>query len=175
MRIELENLENGKGTFAHTYQPEELDLGDERVTLNQPVQVSGSVRRSGTEIIVSGRLSSQVNVECDRCLKRIDLPVSNDFKVDYVTEQDYESSRAAELSTDELDVSVFDGESINVDELVKEQILLSAPDRALCRDDCKGICSNCGADLNTGACNCQESEIDPRWEALKKFKNSDPS
>lgn len=172
MRIELENLEDGKGTFAHTYQPGELDLGDERVTLNQPVEVRGSVRRSGAEVVVSGRLSSHVSVECDRCLKRIDLPISNDFKVGYVTEQVYESSHAAELTADELDVSVFDGQSIDIDELVKEQILLAVPDRALCRDDCKGICSNCGADLNEGSCSCEQVEIDPRWEALKRIKNN---
>jgi uncharacterized protein len=170
MRIELEKLEDGKSTFAHTYQPDELDLLDERITLNSPVSVVGSVKRSGAEVVVSGRLSSQVSVECDRCLKTVELPVSADFSVDYITVQDYESSYAAELTADDLDVSVFDGESIDIDELVKEQILLSVPDRTLCREDCKGICSTCGADLNAGACNCEQSDIDPRWEALKKLK-----
>jgi DUF177 domain-containing protein len=170
MRIELEKLEDGKGTFAHTYQPDELDLLDERITLNSPVRLVGSVKRSGAEVVVSGRVSSQVSVECDRCLKTVELPVSADFSVDYITGQDYESSHAAELTADELDVSVFDGESIDIDELVKEQILLSVPDRTLCREDCKGICSTCGADLNASACNCEQSDIDPRWEALKKLK-----
>jgi uncharacterized protein len=171
MRIELEKLEGGRGSFAHTYQPEELDLVDERITLNGPVEVVGSVRRSGAEVIVNGRLSSRVSVECDRCLKTVELPISAEFRVDYITGQDYESSHAAELTADDLDVSVFDGERIDVDELVKEQILLSVPDRTLCREDCKGICSTCGADLNAGACNCEQTDIDPRWEALKKFKN----
>jgi uncharacterized protein len=171
MRIELEKLEGGRGSFAHTYQPEELDLVDERITLNGPVEVVGSVRRSGAEVIVNGRLSSRVSVECDRCLKTVELPISAEFRVDYITGQDYESSHAAELTADDLDVSVFDGETIDVDELVKEQILLSVPDRTLCREDCKGICSTCGADLNAGACNCEQTDIDPRWEALKKFKN----
>src|SRR5687768_4837966 len=171
MRIELEKLEDGRGSFAQTYQPEELDLVDDRVTLNGPVTVTGSVRRSGTEVIVNGRLSSLVSVECDRCLKTVELPISAKFSVDYITGKDYESSQAAELTAEDLDVSVFDGEAIDVDELVKEQILLSIPDRALCREDCKGICSTCGADMNAGACNCEQIEIDPRWEALKKLKN----
>jgi uncharacterized protein len=171
MRIELDSLEGGKGKFAHTYQPEELDLLDERLRLTAPASVTGFVKRSGAEVVVSGRFSSIVSVECDRCLKTVELPVSAEFSVDYITGKDYESSQAAELTADDLDVSVFDGESIDVDELVKEQILLSVPDRTLCREDCKGICSSCGADLNAGACNCEQTDIDPRWEALKKFKN----
>jgi uncharacterized protein len=171
MRIELDSLEDGKGKFAHTYQPDELDLLDERVRLTAPATVTGFVKRSGAEVAVSGRFSSIVSVECDRCLKTVELPVSAEFRVDYITGRDYESSHAAELTAEDLDVSVFDGESIDVDELVKEQILLSVPDRTLCREDCKGICSTCGADLNASACDCATSDIDPRWEALKKFKN----
>jgi uncharacterized protein len=171
MRIELEKLEDGRGKFAHTYQPEELDLLDDRITLSTPVVANGTVERTGSEIVVSGQISSEVRVECDRCLKILDLPIAASFKLNYITGEDYESSHAAELTADEMAVSIFDGETVDVDELVKEQILLSVPGRTLCREDCKGICSTCGADLNAGACQCQPSEIDPRWEALKKFKN----
>ena len=65
-----------KGRFAKAYQPEELDLVDERITLNAPVDVAGSVRRSGAEVVVNGRLSSRASVECDRCLKAVELPIS---------------------------------------------------------------------------------------------------
>lgn len=170
MRIELENLEGGKGSFAHTYQPEELNLMDERVRVTEPISVNGRVRASGSEIQVSGRVETKVNVECDRCLKTIGLPVSAGFKLQYITGQDYESSQAAELTSDEMSLSVFDGEAIDVDEIVREQILLAVPDRGLCDENCRGICSICGTNLNTGSCECTSTEIDPRWEALKKFK-----
>ena len=171
MRIELENLEGGKGSFAQTYQPDELDLMDERVRLQQPASVTGRIRTSGSEVRVSGTIDARVEVECDRCLKALEVAVSAKFALEYITGQEYESTQVAELSTEEMAVSVFDGEAIDVDEIVREQILLAVPDRALCKDDCKGICSNCGTDLNSGNCNCESSEIDPRWEALKKFKN----
>jgi uncharacterized protein len=64
---------------------------------------------------------------------------------------------------------VFDGEALDVDEIVKEQILLAVPTRMLCREDCKGICPQCGVDKNTGECNCETKEIDPRWAALKNL------
>lgn len=170
MRIELENLEDGKGRFAHVYQPVELDLEDERVSLAQPVVVDGEITSSGGEARVSGRLETKVSVECDRCLKTLQVPVSAKFALQYITGQQYQASQAAELTAEQLAVSVFDGEAIDVDEIVREQILLAVPDRVLCREDCKGICSTCGKDLNEGSCDCESSDIDPRWAALKELK-----
>ena len=68
-----------------------------------------------------------------------------------------------------MSVSVFDGKGIDVDEVVKEQILLAVPTRMLCREDCKGICPECGTDLNKGECACKKDDIDPRWAALKNL------
>jgi uncharacterized protein len=173
MRIELDNLEGGKSSFAHTYQPEELNLVDERVRVPEPIVVNGRVRKSGSEIEVAGRVETKVNVECDRCLKTLEMPVSASFKLQYITGQDYETSHAAELTTDEMALSVFDGEAIDVDEIVREQILLSVPDRVLCDENCRGICSICGTNLNIRSCDCKSSDIDPRWAALKQFKHGD--
>jgi len=173
MRIELEKLQGGKGGFAHVYQPDELNPVDERVNLSQAAEVSGSLRRTGDGVFVTGHIETRAQLECDRCLKPIELPVSADFALEYITGADYESSSVAALSEEELSVSVFDGDSIDVDEIVKEQILLAVPSRTLCREDCKGICPECGIDLNTGQCNCAAEEVDPRWAALQSFKNTD--
>jgi uncharacterized protein len=170
MRIELENLEGGKGDFAHVYQPDELGPVDERIRLTEPAIVKGSVGLSGNEILVNGHIDTRVQVECDRCLQPVELPVSNDFALEYISASDYESSDVAELTEAEMTVSVFDGEAIDVDEILKEQILLAVPTRMLCRDDCKGICPECGIDKNTGECSCVTDDIDPRWAALKNLR-----
>jgi uncharacterized protein len=167
MRIELENLEGGKGDFAHVYNPDELNPVDERLKLIAPATVNGKIRLARNEVFVNGHVDTRAQVECDRCLKPIELPVSGDFELEYITGSEYESSAAAELTEAELSVSVFDGHAIDVDEIVKEQILLAVPTRMLCREDCKGICPQCGVDRNTGECNCETKEIDPRWAALK--------
>jgi uncharacterized protein len=169
MRIELENLEGGKGDFAHVYQPEELNPVDERVRLIEPAQVTGKIRLAGHEVFVNGHVDTRAQVECDRCLQPVDLPVSADFALEYITGSDYESSEVAELTEAEMLVAVFDGQAIDVDEVVKEQILLAVPTRMLCREDCKGICPECGTDRNTGDCNCVAEDIDPRWAALKNL------
>ena len=131
--------------------------------------MSGKVRLAGNEVFVSGHIETRAQVECDRCLQPVELPVSADFALEYISGADYESSAVAELTEDELSVSVFDGETIDVDEIVKEQILLTVPTRMLCREDCKGICPECGTDRNTGECNCVTNDIDPRWAALKNL------
>ncbi|HZI48791.1 MAG TPA: DUF177 domain-containing protein [Pyrinomonadaceae bacterium] len=170
MRIELENLEGGKGDFVHVYNPEDLNPVDERIKLGGPARVNGKIRLAGNEVFVNGHVDTQAQVECDRCLKPVEIPVSADFELEYITGSEYESSGVAELTEAEMSVSVFDGEAVDVDEIVKEQILLAVPTRMLCREDCKGICPQCGTDRNTGECNCVTEEIDPRWAALKNLK-----
>ena len=171
MQIELINLEDGRGDFAHAYKPEELDLGDERVRLCGPTTVQGKVRLAGTELFVNGHVDSCVEVDCDRCLKPIQVPVKNDFELEYITGTEYETNRNVELTEDLMSVSVFDGEVVDVDEIVKEQIWLAVPTRALCREDCKGFCPTCGKDQNLGECSCVQKEVDPRWAGLKDLMN----
>jgi uncharacterized protein len=170
MRIELENLEGGKGDFAHVYNPDELNPVDERVKLTAPATVNGKIRLAGNEVFVNGHVDTRAQVECDRCLKPIELPVNADFELEYISGSEYESSAVAELTEAEMSVSVFDGDAIDVDEIVKEQILLAVPTRMLCREDCKGICPQCGVDRNKGECKCVTEDIDPRWAALKNLK-----
>lgn len=168
MRIELENLEGGKGGFAHVYQPDDLNPIDDRIKLTEPAAVSGQIRLSGNEVFVNGHFETRAQVECDRCLQPVELPVSADFELEYIPDSEYESDGSvAELTEAEMSVAVFDGDAIDIDEIVKEQVLLAVPTRMLCREDCKGICPQCGMDRNTSECNCVTNEIDPRWAALK--------
>ncbi|HSD47602.1 MAG TPA: DUF177 domain-containing protein, partial [Pyrinomonadaceae bacterium] len=160
---------HGRAGFAHVYQPDELGSFDERVSLVEPAAVKGTVRLAGTEVFVNGQITTRAAVECDRCLKQVELPVEAAFALEYVTGQAYESAPVAELTEDEMSISVFDGETIDVDEIVKEQIVLAVPTRMLCRPDCKGICPECGIDKNTGDCACATDEVDPRWAALKNL------
>ena len=171
MRIELASLEAGRARFAHSYAEGELVLGEDRLRLVQPPTVSGEIRREDRRVHVKGRVVARVQVECDRCLKLIELPVDSSFKLEYVTQEDYQAQQAVELTEDDLDLTVFDGEVIDIDALVTEEILLAVPDHILCKDDCKGICPRCGADRNSVDCGCETAEVDPRWAGLKELVN----
>ena len=169
MQIELARLDESDGKFAHVYEPGELETDDERVYLAAPVSVSGRVERSKGKVQVTGEVDTRVQVECDRCLKYVDLPAQTKFKLDYVTPEAYEATAPAELTDNDLALSVFDGESIDLVVLVREQLLLTVPSRVLCNEACKGLCPICGADRNTADCKCATNEVDPRWEALREL------
>ena len=170
MRIELDKLEGKASAFSHAYAPGELQFHDERLRLTRPPEISGRISRKGATVALKGCLSARAEVDCDRCLKAIAFPVSVDFSLQYITAEDYESSHAAELEEAEMMLSVFDGQAIDIDEIVREQVLLAVPARALCREDCQGLCPVCGGDRNVNECSCQEAETDPRWAALKDFR-----
>jgi uncharacterized protein len=111
-----------------------------------------------------------VELECDRCLRAIAFPVAASFDVDYVPASKYAAEPAAELLDDDLAVAVFDGEAIDIDDLVREQVILALPSRALCREDCKGLCPVCGIDKNLKGCECESQPVDPRWAALNNLR-----
>ena len=167
MRIELDKLEEKGSSFAHRYEPEELVLDEEHARLTEPPDVTGGVTRSGEQVRLRGKIRARAEVDCDRCLKTVAFPLETEFDVSYIPAEQYGSEDAAELQEEDLGLSVFDGETIDVDELVREQVLLAMPARALCNEECKGLCPTCGADRNTETCDCHEGEIDPRWAGLK--------
>ena len=170
MLIELSKLVDDRAKIDQVYVQSELDLADERVELADDVTVQATVRRKSGQIEVEGNLQTVVQVECDRCLKPVQLPVKADFSLEYLSKTDYEAGQVAELTEEEMEVSVFEGDAIDLDEIVREQILLFVPGRLLCIEDCKGICSTCGGDLNSAECGCATTESDPRWAALKNLK-----
>lgn len=171
MLVDLASLERQGGKFAHNYEPGELDLNEERTSLAVAPQVAGRIQRTDSKVTVTGEITAELHVECDRCLKALIIPVANVFKVEYVTPDVYQASQNAELLDEDLSLSVFDGEVVDIDELAREQILLSLPAQVLCQEDCKGLCPVCGGDRNSTDCTCQQVEIDPRWAGLKEIAN----
>lgn len=170
MRIELDKLEGKSDTFAHVYQPEDITLDDEGMRLTEAPEIAGSIKRSGEQVRLRGRVKAQAEIECDRCLTPINVPVDNEFDVTYIAAKEYAADDRAELQEDDLNLSVYEDEVIEVDNLVIEQVLLALPTRLLCREDCQGLCAACGLNKNIEACQCETKEIDPRWAALKDLR-----
>ena len=174
MRIEIDSLEGTSGVFLHVYEPGELDFNDDRVRLIGPPEISGRAVRKGQLLLLNGRLSAHGQVDCDRCLKSVEVPVRTEFSLQYVTASEYEALRAAELEESDLALAIFDGEFIDVDEIIREQVLLAVPTRTVCREECKGFCPACGVDRNLKECSCRTEDSDPRWAGLKHLVNREP-
>jgi uncharacterized protein len=171
MRIEVENLTAAATPFAHTYRPDEMDLEEEGASVVSEVAVGGGATRKGEEVRLRGEISGEVELLCDRCAAPERRPLAVEFDTAFIP-QAVEAVKAenVELLKEDLVLSAYEGNAVDLDELVREQIVLALPSRHLCREDCKGLCQKCGADLNAGDCSCAQVETDPRWAALADLK-----
>ncbi len=157
--------------FKHQYAADELDISEHEFELQTPPLVNGRVNRIGMDMRVHGEISSTLITLCDRCLADVAIELQAPFDLIYLPE-DTGTGHAGEteLHNRDLGLAFYDNDQINLDDLVLEQLELSLPSRVLCREDCRGLCSECGADLNFEQCRC-EKPIDPRWQALADLKN----
>jgi uncharacterized protein len=173
MRIEVDRLSETGESFAHTYGPDELSLEDEFAHLKGEARVSGQASRKRDEVSVKGIIRSTVEVACDRCAAPVAAPLEVEFSTAFIPrEQAAAVTENVELQEEDLALSFYEDGAVDVDELVREQILLALPTRQLCREECRGLCPICGKDLNIAQCSCREGEIDPRWAALADLKKN---
>ena len=171
MRIEVEELTAAARPFEHTYRADEIELEEEGARLVASAAVRGGASRKREEVRLRGLIETEVELLCDRCLAATGVPLAVEFDTSFVP-QEAEAAKAenVELLKEDLLLSAYEGGAVDLDELVREQILLALPSRHLCREDCKGLCQRCGADLNAGDCSCEQGEADPRWAALADLK-----
>jgi uncharacterized protein len=170
MRIEIDRLEELGGHFSEVCSAADLSLEGSGARLAGSAQVQGRIERNGQEIDLVGELMAQVDLACDRCLKTIRFPIQASFEAGFVPAVDWRASPEHELREDDLKLSTFDGETIDLTELAREEILLAIPGHVLCSETCKGLCPVCGGDLNQVDCKCTERQVDPRWAALKDVR-----
>lgn len=119
------------------------------------------------DIRLRGRVQGNFELLCARCLDPIpyhaDQPFDLIFRPSGVDAEHGERS----ISEAETEIGYYEQSGLLLEDAVREQVLLSLPDRSLCREDCKGFCSHCGTNLNEAACACGEKSVDPRWTALQ--------
>lgn len=124
--------------------------------------------RAGQELFFQGHITGTVVGHCARCLEEYAFDLGKDFFVVLVPKADLPSEH--ELSGEDLDLSFYDGDAIDLSPLVREQIILALPTRPLCREACKGLCPNCGVNLNKQSCECRAASGDPRLAVLRNLK-----
>lgn len=170
MIVDLFNLESSSFELEFSLTPSEIELEGENVKLKNDIKIRGELVKKLVQTDAAGNILVSVEIECTRCLQEIEKDLEIPFKVTYVTAENYTDAKESELNDEDLDVSIFDGHKIDLNELVREQIILNLPEQIFCSEDCKGLCAKCGANRNLIDCNCEEKEIDPRWAALKNLK-----
>jgi uncharacterized protein len=114
-----------------------------------------NLAKHGQDIFIRGRLEGRLALACSRCLEPFDAPVAAEFEVLLVPAPQSEAPDKEELSAQELDLDVYSGETVDLEALVREQIILLVPLKPLCREGCRGLCPTCGANLNRETCSCE--------------------
>lgn len=123
--------------------------------------------RLGDDLLFHGHFDGQVRGTCARCLESYPFTVGEDFT--FVLKPT-ERRRAEQLTDDDLALSFYDHDEVDLSPLVDEAIILALPTRPLCKDECRGLCPRCGANLNVDTCNCQDRWTDPRLDVLRNLK-----
>lgn len=139
-----------------------------------PIKTALRAIRIDDMIDVKGNVNTLVRLPCGRCLKEYETPLQSRFELTFVhrlpeTQED-DIPDEIEISAAAMGLVYFEGEEINLQDGIQEQVILALPVRALCSKSCKGLCSNCGKDLNQGNCGCNRQTPDSRFAALKNLK-----
>jgi uncharacterized protein len=128
-----------------------------------------------THAFANGSFQGHLVVACSRCVGPVKLVIDEQLRVTFMppsempSDDDEDGEEGVEVGAEDLDVFPFDGETIDLEPLFREQFVLAIPFAPLCAEDCKGLCPQCGIDRNSGTCTC-EAPIDPRLAALKGLK-----
>jgi uncharacterized protein len=178
MLISIRELALHPLDFERKFAPDTIDLGPDARQAEpllatgraQLVQEHRGPRQVLADVRLTGKLATQLEVPCARCLEPVRRDVQRDFELLYRPLGADRGKSEAAVSEDESEIGYYEGEGLLLEEVLREQLLLAVPMRAVCREDCKGLCLQCGGDLNAGGCQCPPPQADPRWSALKDLK-----
>jgi uncharacterized protein len=140
---------------------EGFDFGDEYIKITNPVKFKGILDSIGELLELKGQITGTIELTCSRCLAK--------FPQELAIEVYEKLSNDTETVDKDEEVVFIDSDTLDITEIVLNNIILSLPIKRLCKENCKGLCQQCGTDLNSSSCNCEKSDIDPRLAKLKGF------
>lgn len=160
--LQIKKEVGGLLSFEFVTSADQLDLTSEQPWIGSEIRVIGQVYNQGAAFVVDGSITFTAFYVCDRCLQPFSKPVKIVFTEDYREGTDV-------APDDDSETSYYYGDEIDIDAIVRENIILSEPLQKLCKEDCCGLCVSCGTDLNTTPCSCLHEKIDPRLVVLKNL------
>lgn len=177
MKICIEDILSSPTAITFTEDAQALFSGQDAKEYSQEYsfEESPSIRmshfRSEKDVFLNGTIQGRLSGQCGRCLEPYAFSLDREFSLVLSPQPalGQEIELGQELREDELSTSFYHGDNIDVSSLVQEQILLTLPSVPLCKEECRGLCAQCGADLNQETCECQRTQ-----QAQRKWKEQDP-
>lgn len=180
MFIRTRDLETEALEFDREFPAGQVGLGAE-MQQTSPLRIQGraelleerehGVKETIKDIRLTGSFSGRVEIQCARCLEPVTRDVHADFDLLYRPLGAVERDDEVSISEAETEVGFYKGEGLALEDVLREQVLLSVPVKAVCREDCNGLCAHCGKNLNQGKCACVPVRSDPRWNALRDIRS----
>lgn len=170
MFFSIKELEVRKIRFDETFQPGEISFSESDVRQVKPLRAEGTAEllpHTGGEVRIRGRVSTELAAECDRCLNEVQMAIDAPLDLFYRPASDLDEEEEVEIDAGEAEIAFYEGNGIELEQVIAEQILLLLPMQFVCRESCKGICPVCGNDRNQAECKCEDAPKDDRWSALK--------
>jgi uncharacterized protein len=168
MLFDLSKLHGHREHFERTFQPSAFDPQGEVYRVATPVELSMDVERAEPGVFrVQGRATTRLILECGRCLDEMEVPVDARFELRYVPQEQNRGEDEREIVEDDLTTAFYREGTLDVVDMLREQLLLALPMKPLCAESCRGLCPECGANLNSASCGCEPKWVDPRLEPLK--------
>jgi len=166
LAIEVARMREGSGRLDQTVPISALAVEDEyRVTA--PVALGAATNKDKERVRIAGRIQTTIELVCSRCLEPFAVPVDAAFDLLCLPAAEAPDEEEVEVAEEDINAAFYRDGSIDLGEMIHEQLYLALPMKPLCREDCKGICPICGANPNTTTCTCEARWEDPRLAGLK--------
>jgi uncharacterized protein len=172
MQLDLTRYRQPLSRFARTFRPEEVADEGDAYRIMAPVGLAFEIHKDKDKFRLVGTVATELELPCSRCLELLRLPIAAPFDLRYLPASEASTDVEREVGREDLETSYYRNDEIDLNELLREQFYLALPMKPLCRDDCRGLCTQCGTNLNTGTCDCAPVWEDPRLAALKGLGRS---
>jgi uncharacterized protein len=167
MQLELTRYRQALDHVSKTFRPEEVEREGEAYRVVAPVELEFDIHKDKARFRLVGRTATVLELSCSRCVEPYRMPVEASFDLRYVPASEMSAEDDREVGQEDFETSYYRDDVIDLGELMREQFYLVLPMKPLCSEACKGLCAQCGTNLNTGACACAPAWEDPRLAPLK--------
>jgi uncharacterized protein len=170
MFLSVQEMELRKLRFDEVFEPGQIDFTGENLEQGSALRAAGSAEllpHSGGELRIQGQYSVEMLAQCDRCLGRTRLPLEGRFDLFYRPVSQIARQEEVEIDEGEAEIGFYENGGLELEDILREQVLLALPMQKICQGSCKGICPVCGKNRNEFACDCKPDHIDDRWGALR--------
>jgi uncharacterized protein len=166
-------MELRKIRFDETFEAGQVDFSGEDLEQESPLKAEGVAEvlaNSDGEVRIQGRYTVVMSAQCDRCLQQARFPLEKSFDLFYQPMSVIARDEEVEIDEGEAEIGFYENDGLELEDILREQVLLALPMQRVCSDGCRGICPVCGKNRNEVRCDCKIESADDRWGALRRLE-----